>query len=115
MHKPTPAEARQVYRDRRFFTQPSPPDVASVRDLQAEVPEGPIALRLYDPLSRRGSADPHSKGMPPLLVGQSTPLSVGCDIDPDEASAREPYNHEAKQQLKADGRITNKSMAAMSK
>ena len=51
VHRLTPVEARQVYRDRRFFTQPSPPDVGSIRDLQAEGPGGPIAPRMYHSLS----------------------------------------------------------------
>lgn len=51
VHRLTPVEARQVYRDRRLFTQPSPPDVGSIRDLQAEGPGGLIALRMYHSLS----------------------------------------------------------------
>jgi acetyl esterase len=43
------ADARRVYRDRRSFTQPEPPPVGEVRDLQAEGPHGAIALRLYRP------------------------------------------------------------------
>ncbi len=49
-HKLTPAEARHWYRERRFFTQPGPPEVALVRELQAAGPLGAIALRLYRPL-----------------------------------------------------------------
>lgn len=43
------AEARRVYRDRRGFTQPEPPPVGTVRDLQADGPHGAIPLRLYRP------------------------------------------------------------------
>src|SRR5713226_7177422 len=40
---------------------------------------------------------------------------VGCDVDPDQVSAINPYNHEAIQQFEANGRgTTNRSMAAMS-
>ena len=49
-HTLSPQEARAVYRDRRGFTQPAPPPVASVQSLQAEGPLGPIPLRLYRPL-----------------------------------------------------------------
>lgn len=35
MHTLEPDEARRLYRERRFFTQPEPPPVASVRPLQA--------------------------------------------------------------------------------
>ena len=48
-HTLTPVEARAFYRERRAITQPDPPDVASVEDLQAEGPHGPIGLRLYRP------------------------------------------------------------------
>jgi acetyl esterase len=48
------AEARNLYRDRRHFTQPPPAEVGSVRDLQATGPAGAIALRLYRP---QGSPD----------------------------------------------------------
>src|SRR3569832_347587 len=48
-HTLTPAQARAVYRDRRSFTQPAPPDVESVRDLAAAGPGGTIPLRLYRP------------------------------------------------------------------
>jgi acetyl esterase len=43
------AQARALYRDRRTFTQPEPPTVASVRDLEAHGPAGPIPLRSYRP------------------------------------------------------------------
>lgn len=45
-HTLSPAEARATYRERRTFTQPDAPEVAEVRDLQAEG----IPLRLYRPL-----------------------------------------------------------------
>ena len=48
-HTLTPVEARAFYRERRTFTQPDPPEVASVRDLQAPGPAGPIPLRAYRP------------------------------------------------------------------
>ena len=43
------AEARRFYRDRRAITQPEPPPVGEVRDLQADGPHGAIPLRLYRP------------------------------------------------------------------
>ncbi|HSW08989.1 MAG TPA: alpha/beta hydrolase, partial [Aquabacterium sp.] len=48
-HLLTPQEARQVYRERRYFTQPAPPAMAELRELQAPGPLGPIPLRLYRP------------------------------------------------------------------
>jgi len=56
------AEARALYKNRRSFTQPAPPDVASVTELQADGPHGPIALRHYRPL---GS---HAQAVLPALV-----------------------------------------------
>ena len=49
-HTLTPAEARRLYRERRSFTQPEPPQVATVRELKAPGPHGDIPLRLYRPL-----------------------------------------------------------------
>lgn len=50
IHTLSPTESRALYRDRRHVTQPAPPDVAEVRELQAEGPHGSIPLRLYRPL-----------------------------------------------------------------
>jgi acetyl esterase len=49
VHTLTPEQARTLYRDRRGFTQPDPPALHEVRDLAADGPRGPIALRLYRP------------------------------------------------------------------
>src|SRR5262245_33184049 len=40
-----PTEARALYRERRFFTQPEPPPVALSQDLA-----GPVPMRLVRPL-----------------------------------------------------------------
>ncbi|NRF67546.1 alpha/beta hydrolase [Aquincola sp. S2] len=48
-HLLSPDEARRIYRERRFFTQPDPPALAEVRDLSAATPTGPVPLRLYRP------------------------------------------------------------------
>ena len=61
-HTLSPADARAFYRDRRAVTQPDPPGVAEVRDLQASGPHGPIPLRLYRPLQHA------SAGPQPVLV-----------------------------------------------
>jgi acetyl esterase len=55
-HTLTPVEARAFYRERRTFTQPDPPQVASVRDLEARGAAGPIALRSYRPLGSAPAA-----------------------------------------------------------
>jgi acetyl esterase len=48
-HTLSPVEARAFYRQRRTFTQPDPPEVGAVRDLEARGPAGPIPLRSYRP------------------------------------------------------------------
>ena len=53
-HTLSPAEARRLYLERKSFTQPDPPALAEVRELEA----GAIPLRLYRPAA----------GVLPLLV-----------------------------------------------
>ncbi len=55
-HTLAPEQARAFYRERRTFTQPDPPEVASVRDLEAGGPAGPIPLRSYRPAGSRAEA-----------------------------------------------------------
>jgi acetyl esterase len=58
-HTLSPQQAREFYRVRRAVTQPEPPDVAAVRELQATGPAGAIPLRLYRPAgSREGEVLP---------------------------------------------------------
>lgn len=49
VHTLSPKDARLMYRERRFFTQPDAPALPDVRDLSADGPRGPIPLRLYRP------------------------------------------------------------------
>jgi acetyl esterase len=46
VHTLSPADARSMYRERRFFTQPEPPEVAEVRALRTDCG---VPLRLYRP------------------------------------------------------------------
>jgi len=48
-HTLSPPEARRMFLERRAFSQPAPPQVGGVRELQASGPAGPIGLRLYEP------------------------------------------------------------------
>lgn len=58
----TPAEARQSYRERRFYTQEEAPADVAVVPLSAPGPHGPIPMRAYRPLSA-------AAGLPlPVLV-----------------------------------------------
>ena len=61
-HTLTPADARQAYLDRRFYSQPAPPAVADVQALQTA---GGVPLRLYLPLR---SACPDQMALLPVLV-----------------------------------------------
>ena len=56
MHTLSPAEARTFYRQRRTFTQPDPPEVGAVRELEARGPAGPIPLRSYRPAGAAADA-----------------------------------------------------------
>jgi acetyl esterase len=68
------AQARRVYLERKAATQPAPPPVGQVQDLQAEGPQGPISLRLYRPL---GSAPVStSKTLDGAAVGATLPALV---------------------------------------
>ncbi len=50
MHTLSPAEARDVYAQRRFFSQPDAPEVARTQDLEIPGPAGPLTLRSYRPV-----------------------------------------------------------------
>lgn len=85
-HTLSPAEARAIYRERRAFTQPQPPEVQSVQDLAAQGPAGPIPLRIYRPL---GSipADP----LPVLVYYHGGGWVIG-DLDTHDTLCRELAN-----------------------
>ena len=55
-HTLSVADARAYYRDRRSVTQPAPPEVALVRELQMNGPHGAIPMRLYRPLGASATA-----------------------------------------------------------
>jgi acetyl esterase len=42
-------EARRVYRERRFYSQPDPPPVGALQNLEIAGPGGPLPLREYRP------------------------------------------------------------------
>jgi acetyl esterase len=59
VHTLTPEAARTQYRERRFSTQPAPPEVARLLELKAPGPQGDIPMRLYRPIgSQEGQALP---------------------------------------------------------
>ena len=85
-HTLTPAEARRWYRERRFVTQPQPPEVALVQELHAAGPAGAIALRLYRPL---GSA--LEQLLPVLVFFHGGGWVIG-DLDSHDTLCRELAN-----------------------
>ena len=85
-HKLAPVEARKMYRDRRFYTQPAPPEVASVRDASASGPHGAIPLRIYRPF---GSAP---DAVLPVLVFYHGGGWVIGDLDTHDTLCRELCN-----------------------
>lgn len=48
-HTLTPDQARQFYLQRKTFTQPAPPEVGAVRELEARGADGPVPVRYYRP------------------------------------------------------------------
>jgi len=98
-HTLTPAEARAVYRDRRGFTQPEAPPVGGLRELQADGPYGPIALRLYRPLG--ATAD---QALPALVYYHGGGWVIG-DLDTHDTLCRELANHSGCAVVSVDYRL----------
>lgn len=48
-HQLSPKEARQMFRETRPASTPTPPEISAVKDLVAETPAGSIPLRVYWP------------------------------------------------------------------
>ena len=85
-HTLTPAQARAYYLERRAFTQPDPPEVASVRDMEARGPAGPIPLRSYRP----AGAPPHAV-LPVLVYYHGGGWVIG-DLDTHDVLCRQLCN-----------------------
>jgi acetyl esterase len=86
VHTLAPPEARRVYRERRFFTQPAAPEVAEVRALHAPGPHGDIALRLYRPLGAVAG-----ERLPALVYFHGGGWVIG-DLDTHDTLCRELAN-----------------------
>jgi acetyl esterase len=48
-HQLSPKDARQLFRETRPASTPTPPEIGGVKDLTADGPLGPIPLRVYRP------------------------------------------------------------------
>jgi acetyl esterase len=79
-HTLAPKEARAMYRDRRFFTQPEAPELHEVRDLEMKSAGGPISLRLYRPAPEQGA--------PALVYFHGGGWTIG-DLDTHDVLCRE--------------------------
>jgi acetyl esterase len=80
------ADARRFYRDRRSVTQPAPPGVAVVRELQADGPHGTIPLRLYRPIGSDAAAK-----LPVLVYYHGGGWAIG-DLETHDTLCRELAN-----------------------
>jgi acetyl esterase len=85
-HTLSPTQARTFYRERRFFTQPEPAEVALVRDLKAEGPHGAIPVRLY-----RGLGSAADTALPVLMYFHGGGFVIG-DLDTHDVLCRELAN-----------------------
>ncbi|MEK9721596.1 MAG: alpha/beta hydrolase [Quisquiliibacterium sp.] len=85
-HTLTPEVARNMYRDRRTFTQPDPPAMGKVQDLSAPGPHGQIPLRLYRPIG----SDPTGR-LPVLVYYHGGGWTIG-DLDTHDVLCRELSN-----------------------
>jgi acetyl esterase len=86
VHTLTPDEARRFYRERRGFTQPDPPEVALVEDLQAPGPAGPIPVRHYRPLGSDAT-----QRLPVLVYFHGGGWTIG-DLDTHDTLCRQLAN-----------------------
>ncbi len=89
VHTLSPVEARSMYRERRFYTQPEAPPVALAQDLEAPGPHGAVPLRLYKPLAPAGAA---SAGALPVLVYFHGGGFVIGDLDTHDVLCRQLAN-----------------------
>jgi acetyl esterase len=81
-----PPEARRLYLERRNYTQPDAPEVASVRDLAAPTPAGDVPLRSYRPLGAAAEAV-----LPALVYFHGGGWTIG-DLDTHDVLCRQLAN-----------------------
>ncbi len=102
VHTLSPAEARSMYRERRFFTQPDAPPVALVQDLQAPGPHGAIPLRLYKPLVSTGTTS--GNRLPVLVYFHGGGFVIG-DLDTHDVLCRQLANQSGSAVVAVDYRM----------
>jgi acetyl esterase len=94
------AEARSLYRERRFFTQPDASQLAKANDLQAEGAAGGIPMRMYRPVS----ADTASAALPALVYFHGGGWVIG-DLDTHDNLCRELAAHSGCAVISVDYRV----------
>ena len=98
-HTLSVADARAYYRDRRSVTQPVLPEVALVRELQMDGPQGPIPMRLYRPIgSSAGSL------LPVLVYYHGGGWVIG-DLDTHDSLCRALCNESGGAVVSVDSRL----------
>ncbi len=89
-HTLSVADARSFYRDRRGLTQPPPPAVAQVQELQCEGLHGTIGMRLYRGFACDPSASDQA-GIPALIYFHGGGWVIG-DLDTHDTLCRQLAN-----------------------
>ncbi|RYY66797.1 MAG: alpha/beta hydrolase, partial [Comamonadaceae bacterium] len=98
-HALSPAQARDVYLQRKALTQPQAPDVAQVRDVEARGPDGPIPLRSYRPLGSAAGAP-----LPALVFFHGGGWVIG-DLETHDVLCRELANQSGCAVIAVDYRL----------
>jgi acetyl esterase len=98
-HVLSPAEARTIYKERRFATQPDPQPVAAVADLAAPGPAGDIPVRAFRP--HGSSAD---TVLPALVYYHGGGHTIG-DLDTHDTLCRELSNRSGHAVFSVDYRL----------
>jgi acetyl esterase len=95
----SPADARMYYLERRFFTQPEPPHVGAMRDLEAPGPAGTLRLRSYRPLGT-----PEDAVLPVLVYFHGGGWVIG-DVETHDTLCRELCNLSGTAVISVDYRL----------
>ena len=85
VHTLSPEDARSLYRDRRFFTQPEPPAVAEVLELRTD--KG-LPLRLYRPQAQAQAKGVGVAALPVLVYMHGGGWTIG-DLETHDVLCRQ--------------------------
>src|SRR5256885_15343037 len=80
----SPKDARQLFRETRPASTPTPPEIGAVRNLVAQGPGGPIPLRVYRPAGVAASA-----ALPGLMYFHGGGWGIG-DLATHDVPCRQP-------------------------